>query len=420
MPNRPVTLNELPPPPTGKTGWPWTEAGSPAAFGAGPRVTVVTPSFNQAAFLEEAIRSVLLQGYPDLEYFVIDGGSTDGSVDIIRRYAPWLAGWTSARDAGQAAALAHGFQQATGAVLAWLNSDDVFLPGAVTRAAHALRQAPEAVMVYGDADQIDAGGVRLGPAPQVRAGNRRVLLEENNTIAQPAAFFRRTAYAAVGGLDPALHWAMDYDLWIKLAGLGALQYLPVRLAQMRLYPQAKTGGGDVAMFAEILTVVRRHGGTRLPAGMSEWLEAMQMPRILAAYRTGDDTTGRQALRFVVENVPAWQSEARLADTLAGEAWRQVSAHPETLPQARSWIDGLCRDLPLPVRGPRVARQALALVHEALAFQHASAGRPRAALGHATRAARLNARRALNRGLWSAVVRAGVRAARPRRAHPNSS
>ena len=130
------TLAELPPPPAGKTGWPWTVETPqlPAMRPDGtpwPRISIVTPSYNQGRFIEETIRSVLLQGYPDLEYIVIDGGSTDGAVDIIRRYAPWLTHWTSQPDDGQASAINTGMSRATGSLLNWINSDDFLMPHAL-------------------------------------------------------------------------------------------------------------------------------------------------------------------------------------------------------------------------------------------------------------------------------------------------
>src|SRR5262245_56142305 len=130
------TLAELPPPPSGKTGWPWTveTPGLPAMRPDGspwPRVSIVTPSYNQGRFIEETLRSILLQGYPDLEYIVMDGGSTDGSADIIRKYSPWLTSWISEPDGGQVAAINAGMARATGTLLNWINSDDFLLPGAL-------------------------------------------------------------------------------------------------------------------------------------------------------------------------------------------------------------------------------------------------------------------------------------------------
>src|SRR5438552_11628422 len=125
------TLRELPPPPSGKTGWPWTEESVPSpngdepAGGAPTRVSIITPSFNQGRFIEETIRSILLQGYPNLEYFVFDGGSTDNSVEIIKKYSPWIDFWVSEPDRGQSAAINRGLRMGSGSHATWINSDDM-------------------------------------------------------------------------------------------------------------------------------------------------------------------------------------------------------------------------------------------------------------------------------------------------------
>ena len=155
--HQPNFLNELPPPPVGKSRWPWTqdsESKGDQRAGPLPRVTVVTPSFNQAIFLEETIRSVLLQDYPDLEYIVMDGGSSDGSVEIIKKYEKHLAYWTSEKDAGASDAIRKGFERATGSILAYLNSDDLYLPGAIHRLVNRLRSVKGDV-VYGNTYWID-------------------------------------------------------------------------------------------------------------------------------------------------------------------------------------------------------------------------------------------------------------------------
>ena len=154
------TLAELPPPPPGKTGWPWTGESPqlPHTMPDGtpwPRVSIVTPSYNQGQYIEETIRSVLLQGYPDLEYFVIDGGSTDASVDVIRKYEPWLAYWVSEIDKGQSAAINKGFIKATGFVFGWLNSDDVYLPETLRFIGDYWHSRPETNFVVGDVMLID-------------------------------------------------------------------------------------------------------------------------------------------------------------------------------------------------------------------------------------------------------------------------
>jgi glycosyltransferase involved in cell wall biosynthesis len=156
-------LAELPSPPAGKTGWPWTVETPqlPAARPDGtpwPRISIVTPSYNQGQFIEETIRSVLLQGYPDLEYIVIDGGSTDGAIDIIRKYAPWLAYWTSERDDGQVGAINAGMSQASGSLLNWINSDDLLLPRAL--------EALGSIMAFTHSAALISGGRHLSVRPE--------------------------------------------------------------------------------------------------------------------------------------------------------------------------------------------------------------------------------------------------------------
>ena len=154
------TLNELPPPLSEKTGWPWTE-GSPKLTdhmtngNRWPLVSIVTPSYNQGQFIEETIRSVLLQGYPNLEYIIIDGGSTDNSVEIIRKYEPWLAYWVSEPDNGQSEAINRGWSISQGDILAWLNSDDMYTQNAIQTAVSTLQRHPEMTMIYGDTNVIN-------------------------------------------------------------------------------------------------------------------------------------------------------------------------------------------------------------------------------------------------------------------------
>src|SRR5213596_338381 len=162
-------LRELPPAPEGKTGWPWTEETFPEeadqTSSSPPSISIVTPSYNQAKFLEATIRSVLDQGYPNLEYIVMDGGSTDGSLEIIRRYEKHLAGWVSEKDGGAADAIAKGFSRATGTILAYLNSDDLYLPGSLHAIGEAMRD-PAVDVAYGNTYWIDSGGAILGERRQ--------------------------------------------------------------------------------------------------------------------------------------------------------------------------------------------------------------------------------------------------------------
>ena len=173
-----------------------------------PRVSIVTPSFNQAAFLEETIQSVLSQDYPELDYIVIDGGSTDGSVEIIEQYADRLAYWTSEKDSGQADAINKGLARTTGEIVAWLNSDDTYLPGAIHAAVEALQANPECGLVYGDVLAVDGQGQPTNLIRYEDWGLDGLL--QFKIIGQPAVFMRREALAKAGELDTSFHFLLDH------------------------------------------------------------------------------------------------------------------------------------------------------------------------------------------------------------------
>jgi glycosyltransferase involved in cell wall biosynthesis len=222
-------------------------------------VSIVTPSFNQAPYLKAAIDSVLSQDYPRIEYAVVDGGSTDGSLEIIRGYADRLAWWVSEPDAGQTAAINKGFRRARGQILAWLNSDDAYAPGAVREAVEYLTTHPEVGMVYGDADYIDASGERLGRFPSAST-NYAKLRRGFVHIPQQAAFFRARLWTMVGPLDESFHFAMDYDLWVRIAALSPIAYQPRTWAEFRLHAVGKTTAEDDRCWPEMIKVHRRLGG----------------------------------------------------------------------------------------------------------------------------------------------------------------
>lgn len=245
------TLDKLPRPPEGKVGWPWTEGGLqlPVTTPEGypwPLISIITPSFNQAQYIETTIRSVLLQGYPRVEYIVIDGGSTDGTIDIIRKYEPWLAYWVSEHDEGQAHAIIKGFERAKADIFAWLNSDDQYLREAFHSAARVFLERPDLDLLYGDCEMIDAEGRRIDYI-EGRTGDLMDLLAQD-FIPQPSAFFRRRAWETVGGLDVSLRFILDFDLWIRmmLDGIQSL-YVPVPFSRFRWHGVSKSNR-DVVEF----------------------------------------------------------------------------------------------------------------------------------------------------------------------------
>ncbi len=255
------TLNELQPSP-GKTGWPWTKESTrwPETRPDGsswPKVSVVTPSYNQGEFLEETIRSVLLQGYPNLEYIVVDGGSTDDSVEIIRKYERWLSRWVSEPDQGQADAINKGWRMASGEILAWLNSDDVYMPEAVNTSVEAFLEHPEAGLVYGDALFINETGKSLAVRKSGRGGRRRLLWFKQH-MSQPASFMRASAVNKAGYLDLDLYANLDYEFFIRMSKVAPMVYLPRVQAKMRMYMEIKSLVNLDRNWKERVSVLRQY------------------------------------------------------------------------------------------------------------------------------------------------------------------
>lgn len=306
-------ISELPRPPAGLTGWPWTEGSPPPADTLPdgrpwPTISVVTPSYNQGRFLEETLRSVLLQGYPDLEYIVMDGGSTDDSAAIIEKYAPWLTTWTSEPDAGQGDALCRGFEQAAGTVFGWLNSDDVYRPGALRVLAELRAQHEDCVAWIGAVEETDEKGHPSGIVmPRSRSREEMACwLVDKTGFHQPGCLFDAGAYREAGGIDARFHYFLDVDLWLRLAKLGRFATTDRVVATARIYPQAKSHAAADRMAVEHVASVFDKGFTeaaqwKLERYVGERLRSAGRDAILAT-RNADQVLAWLTWRDMVRNL----------------------------------------------------------------------------------------------------------------------
>ncbi|PSR19087.1 glycosyltransferase [filamentous cyanobacterium CCP3] len=253
-------LHELPPPPPGKTGWPWTEASNDlhdsfSGIDSWPVISIVTPSFNQGEYIEETIRSLLLQGYPNLEYLVIDGGSTDNSVEIIRKYEPWLAYWVSEPDRGQTHAVNKGFQLSSGEILAWLNSDDTYEKNALQRVARLMVEKPDVDLLYGNVKIIDESGQTITELRSVPFDSTAFYYETVHIASQSAVFWRRDLFFKVGMLDENYSFAMDRELLVRFIQEGAkFWFLHSLLGTYRCHSSSKTFGTADKSKQELLQI----------------------------------------------------------------------------------------------------------------------------------------------------------------------
>jgi glycosyltransferase involved in cell wall biosynthesis len=227
-----------------------------------PLISIVTPSYNQARFIEDTLRSVVSQAYPRTEHIVVDGGSTDGSVDIIRRYAPHLRSWVSEPDRGQSHAINKGLAQAQGEILTWLNSDDTYLPGALDEVGRFFAGHPDVDLVYGDYVYTDVDGRPMRRRHVFDTIGYESLLY-HDYLGQPAVFFRRSLFEKVGPLDESLHYCMDWDLFLRMWRVGRPRHVAKVLATYRLDQAAKSNAEDTAAaIAAAHLVQQRHMNQR--------------------------------------------------------------------------------------------------------------------------------------------------------------
>jgi glycosyltransferase involved in cell wall biosynthesis len=287
----------------------------------GPLVSIVTPSFNQVRFLRRTIDSVLSQDYPHIEYVVIDGGSTDGSVDILAHCDSRIH-WLSEPDRGQSDGINKGFARCRGAIRAYLNSDDVLCPGAVRTVVEHFGRHPEWDLIYGNAYEIDVDDRILGTYPTAAYQCDR--LRHNCIICQPAAFWRARIVERVGPFDVDMHYAMDLDYWLRIERAGGrIVHVPEVLGCSRVYPETKTMSARERVYREILETCMRHAGQ---AGFSQYFGFWH-------YRCREARTGW----------PRWLGRLPHADwwlAVAHERWHRH--HGRVLPLAADVLRTIAR------------------------------------------------------------------------------
>ncbi len=316
-----------------------------------PKLSIVTPSYNQAPYLAKTLQSVLAQSCPDMEYFVMDGGSTDGSQAIIQASANQLTDWISENDHGQGDAINKGFSRAKGEIFGWINSDDFYLKGAFDTVLSFFEAHPQVDLVYGDVLSVDGGG-RLINVMKFEPYTLQDLMTFQ-IISQPAVFFRWSAWERAGGMDLSYHFLLDHHLWLRIAAQGQIAYLPKALAAARFYPEAK----NRAMAAEFGKEARRIASWLLTdpqfsaasagiekriSGGADWLDAnylsnagkpaQALKSYLKAFHNLPDRVWEDRRRLLLTML-MWVSPARaqaLFDRKAAERLQDFAAYEELL------------------------------------------------------------------------------------------
>jgi len=225
-----------------------------------PKISIVTPSFNQGDYIEKTIRSVLLQGYPNLEYIIIDGGSADQTVEVIKKYEPWINFWVSEKDNGQSHAINKGLAKTSGELLGWLNSDDYYLPGALFKVAMAYLEDTSVGAVYGQGHIVDTAGAIIH-TPKLVQVTKASLFEWSfdNDFMQPSCLFTRKAWQESGSIDESLYFSFDVEYWIRIAGKFTFKRISDVLSISLSHPHAKTTSMPIISVIEFANVCMKYG-----------------------------------------------------------------------------------------------------------------------------------------------------------------
>ncbi len=347
MTMRGPTLTELSLAPLDRTGWPWTEESPrlPNMMPSGspwPRASIVTPSYNQGQFIEEAILSVKNQNYHSIEHIVIDGGSTDETLDVIRRYeGTYNLHWVSEPDEGQADALNKGFKLARGEILGWLNADDTYQPGAVRSAVACLQSHPAVDLVYGGFNFINEGGEILYTHIPPEFSLEKLLY--GDIIPQAAMFFRRRTIEEIGGVDPHLHYVMDWEFVLRIARNYRVRRIPAVWGNFRITRGTKSVEEPQHCWPEVIPVLQSVIEAE-PVRLGPWADdALFVAHLLAALefaRVGQKEKARDYIRR------AFAAEARhrrhlasVVPVIIGVATRPWHRGFAVHPNAQKALDG---------------------------------------------------------------------------------
>ncbi len=259
-----ISIDKLPKPPSGYNGWPWTMSSKDdipifATDKKWPKISIVTPTLNQGQFIEKTIRSVLLQGHPNLEYIIIDGGSSDNTIEVIKKYEKWISYWESKTDNGQGHAINKGFERSSGVIITWLNSDDGYYPRALYHIGESIEDENGDIALVGNCNRIFDNEIQSVVNPFGLTKNEIANWDVTGFFYQPACFIMRSAWEKAGLLDENLYCAFDLDFWLRLTKFGSLKAINEILCWATIHPQAKTKSEKPLMQAETFIVQVRHG-----------------------------------------------------------------------------------------------------------------------------------------------------------------